>query len=135
MKRLALLAITTGLLAMQSLQAAEVVAEREENAVGTGFGGLTGLMVGAAAGGPVGALVGVAVGGWSGAKVQRASGHYMNRLDQPTSRYDPTRTALSGAQIVGNVADGADNCVGLAIQLLEEASGAVACSVKILAGG
>ena len=38
MKRLALLAFTTGLLAMQSLQAAEVVAEREENAVGTGFG-------------------------------------------------------------------------------------------------
>ncbi|SIQ13214.1 hypothetical protein [Aquipseudomonas alcaligenes] len=74
MKHLALLAFTTGLLAMQSLQAAEVVAEREENAVGTGFGGLTGLMVGAAAGGPVGAVVGVAVGGWSGAQVQRASG-------------------------------------------------------------
>lgn len=37
------------------------------------------------------------------ARTQRASGHYMNRLDQPQVRYDPTRTGLSGAQIVGNV--------------------------------
>lgn len=37
------------------------------------------------------------------ARTQRASGHYLNRLDQPTVRYDPTRTGLSGAQIVGNL--------------------------------
>lgn len=74
MTRFALLAFSVGLLAVQSVQAAQVVAEQEENSVGTGFGGLTGLMVGAAAGGPVGAVIGVAVGGWSGAQVQRASG-------------------------------------------------------------
>ena len=74
MNRFALLAFSVGLLVVQSVQAAEVVAEQEENSVGTGFGGLTGLMVGAAAGGPVGAVVGAAVGGWSGAQVQRASG-------------------------------------------------------------
>lgn len=37
------------------------------------------------------------------ARVQRASGHYMNRLDQPQIRYDPTRTGLSGAQTVANL--------------------------------
>lgn len=37
------------------------------------------------------------------ARVQRAAGHYLNRLDQPEIRYDPTRTGLSGAQINGNV--------------------------------
>ncbi|MGC4084094.1 MAG: DUF5916 domain-containing protein [Vicinamibacterales bacterium] len=37
------------------------------------------------------------------ARTQRASGHYLNRLDQPTIRYDPTRTSLNGAQIVGNI--------------------------------
>lgn len=105
MKRLALLAITTGLLAMQSLQAAEVVAEREENAVGTGFGGLTGLMVGAAAGGPVGALVGVAVGGWSGAQLQRASGQsgtaYRMRDEAGEERWvrSPQRRFERGQQV------------------------------------
>ncbi len=74
MNRFALLAFSFGLLAVQSIQAAEVVAEKEENSVGTGFGGLTGLMVGAAAGGPVGAVVGAAVGGWSGAQAQHSSG-------------------------------------------------------------
>lgn len=74
MNRFALLAFTSGLLAVQSIQAAQVVAEKEENSVGTGFGGLTGLMVGAAAGGPIGAVVGAAIGGWSGAQVQSASG-------------------------------------------------------------
>ena len=74
MNRFALLAFTIGLLAAQSAQAVEVVAQKEENLVGTSFGGLTGLMVGAVAGGPVGAVVGAAVGGWSGAQVQRASG-------------------------------------------------------------
>ena len=37
------------------------------------------------------------------ARVQRASGHYLNRLDQPEIRYDPTRTGIDGAQIVGNI--------------------------------
>lgn len=37
------------------------------------------------------------------ARVQRAAGHYLQRLDQPQIRYDPTRTGLSGAQIVGNL--------------------------------
>jgi uncharacterized protein DUF5916 len=37
------------------------------------------------------------------ARVQRASGHYLQRLDQPEIRYDPTRTELNGAQIVGNI--------------------------------
>lgn len=91
MNRLALLALTTGLLAAQSLQAAEVLAEQEENSVGAGFGGLTGLMVGAAAGGPVGAVVGAAVGGWSGAQVQRASGNtgtaYIVRDDEGEERW------------------------------------------------
>lgn len=36
-------------------------------------------------------------------RVQQASGHYLNRLDQPNYRYDPTRTTLGGAQVVGNV--------------------------------
>jgi hypothetical protein len=36
------------------------------------------------------------------ARVQRASGHYLQRLDQPTVRYDPTRTSLNGAQIQGS---------------------------------
>ncbi len=33
------------------------------------------------------------------ARVQRASGHYLQRLDQPDIRYDPTRTTLNGTQI------------------------------------
>ncbi|HBZ93889.1 MAG TPA: hypothetical protein DEO91_09335 [Pseudomonas sp.] len=70
MKPLALLAFSLGLAATSVLQAAEVVAEREENSIGAGFGGLSGLMLGAAAGGPVGALVGAAAGLWSGAQVQ-----------------------------------------------------------------
>src|SRR3954471_24550448 len=37
------------------------------------------------------------------ARVQRASGHYLQRLDQPEIRYDPTRTDLNGTQIVGNI--------------------------------
>lgn len=37
------------------------------------------------------------------ARVQSAAGHYLNRPDQPNYRYDPTRTALSGAQVVGNI--------------------------------
>lgn len=36
------------------------------------------------------------------ARVQRASGHYLQRLDQPTIRYDPTRRRLGGAQIQGS---------------------------------
>ncbi|MGG2397780.1 hypothetical protein ACJRW5_12660 [Pseudomonas sp. SH1-B] len=75
MKHIALLALSLGLVAASTLQAAEVVAEREENAVGAGFGGLSGLMLGAAAGGPIGALVGAVVGGWSGAEVQDATGN------------------------------------------------------------
>jgi hypothetical protein len=35
-------------------------------------------------------------------RVQRASGHYLQRLDQPRIRLDPTRTSLSGAQIQGS---------------------------------
>ena len=38
------------------------------------------------------------------ARVQRASGHYLQRVDQPQIRYDPTRRELSGAQIQGSVA-------------------------------
>jgi len=75
MKFIALLALSLGLAAANALQAAEVVAEREENSVGAGFGGLSGLMLGAAAGGPVGALVGAAAGLWSGAQVQAATGN------------------------------------------------------------
>jgi hypothetical protein len=37
------------------------------------------------------------------ARVQRASGHYLQRPDQPNFRYDPTRTALNGAQTVANI--------------------------------
>lgn len=37
------------------------------------------------------------------ARVQRASGHYLQRPDQPHVRYDPTRTSLDGLQIVGNL--------------------------------
>ena len=37
------------------------------------------------------------------ARVQRSSGHYLQRLDQPEIRYDPTRTDLNGAQVVGNL--------------------------------
>jgi hypothetical protein len=36
------------------------------------------------------------------ARVQRASGHYLQRLDQPDIRYDPTRTTLNGTQFVGS---------------------------------
>jgi len=36
------------------------------------------------------------------ARVQRASGHYLQRLDQPEIRYDPTRTTLEGTQIQGS---------------------------------
>lgn len=105
MSRFALLAFTTGLLAMQSVQAAEVVAEKEENSVGTGFGGLTGLMVGAAAGGPIGAVVGAVVGGWSGAQVQSASGNtgtaYMVRDDEGEERWirSPNRRFEPGQQV------------------------------------
>jgi hypothetical protein len=35
--------------------------------------------------------------------VQRSSGHYLQRLDQPTIRLDPTRRSLSGAQIRGSL--------------------------------
>ncbi len=37
------------------------------------------------------------------ARVQRQPGHYLQRLDQPDIRYDPTRTSLNGAQINGNI--------------------------------
>jgi len=37
------------------------------------------------------------------ARVQRASTHYLQRLDQPTVRYDPTRRALNGAQVTGGL--------------------------------
>jgi hypothetical protein len=37
------------------------------------------------------------------ARVQLASGHYFQRVDQPSVRFDPTRTALSGAQIQGDL--------------------------------
>jgi hypothetical protein len=37
------------------------------------------------------------------ARVQRASGHYLQRLDQPHIRYDPTRTDLNGAQTVASL--------------------------------
>jgi hypothetical protein len=33
------------------------------------------------------------------ARVQRANGHFLQRVDQPRIRYDPTRRTLSGAQI------------------------------------
>ena len=36
------------------------------------------------------------------ARIQRASGHYLQRLDQPEIRYDPTRRTLGGAQIQGS---------------------------------
>jgi hypothetical protein len=36
-------------------------------------------------------------------RVQRASGHYFQRVDQPTVRLDPTRTSLAGAQVVGSI--------------------------------
>lgn len=91
MRRFTLLAFSVGLLAVQSVQATEVVAEREENSVGTGFGALTGLMVGAATGGPVGAVVGAALGGWGGAQAQRASGQtgtaYMVRDETGEERW------------------------------------------------
>jgi hypothetical protein len=35
-------------------------------------------------------------------RVQRASGHYLQRLDQPTIRLHPGRTTFSGAQVQGN---------------------------------
>jgi hypothetical protein len=35
-------------------------------------------------------------------RVQRASGHYLQRLDQPTIRLDPTRRSLSGTQVQGS---------------------------------
>ena len=35
-------------------------------------------------------------------RVQRASGHYLQRVDQPRIRLDPTRRALGGLQITGN---------------------------------
>jgi hypothetical protein len=37
------------------------------------------------------------------ARVQQASGHFFQRVDQPSIRFDPTRTALSGAQIQGDI--------------------------------
>ena len=36
------------------------------------------------------------------ARVQRASGHYLQRPDQPTIRLDPTRRSLDGLQITAN---------------------------------
>jgi hypothetical protein len=35
-------------------------------------------------------------------RVQRASGHYLQRIDQPTIRLDPTRRTLGGTQINGS---------------------------------
>ena len=35
-------------------------------------------------------------------RVQRASGHYLQRVDQPRIRLDPTRRTLGGLQITGN---------------------------------
>jgi hypothetical protein len=37
------------------------------------------------------------------ARVQQASTHYLQRLDQPTIRFDPTRRALNGAQVTGGL--------------------------------
>ena len=37
------------------------------------------------------------------ARVQQSSGHYLQRLDQPTIRFDPTRRSLNGMQIQGNL--------------------------------
>lgn len=36
-------------------------------------------------------------------RVQRSSGHFLQRVDQPAIRLDPTRRSLNGAQITGNV--------------------------------
>ena len=36
-------------------------------------------------------------------RVQRSSGHYLQRLDQPTIRLDPTRRSLGGTQIQGSL--------------------------------
>jgi len=35
-------------------------------------------------------------------RVQRASGHYLQRVDQPTIRLDPTRRTLGGTQMTGS---------------------------------
>src|SRR5262245_5974703 len=37
------------------------------------------------------------------ARVQSASTHYLQRLDQPTIRFDPTRRSLNGAQVTGGL--------------------------------
>jgi uncharacterized protein DUF5916 len=37
------------------------------------------------------------------ARVQQASTHYLQRLDQPTIRFDPTRRALNGTQVTGGL--------------------------------
>jgi hypothetical protein len=36
-------------------------------------------------------------------RVQRASGHFLQRLDQPTIRLDPTRRSFGGAQMQGSI--------------------------------
>lgn len=37
------------------------------------------------------------------ARLQQAPGHYLQRLDQPTIRFDPTRRSLEGAQFQGSI--------------------------------
>jgi hypothetical protein len=37
------------------------------------------------------------------ARVQQAAGHYLQRVDQPNIRFDPTRRSLEGAQIQGSI--------------------------------
>lgn len=65
--------------------AAEIVAELDDNSIGGGFGGLSGVMMGAAAGGPIGAVAGAVAGVFGGSGVQESSGNkqkaYLVRTD------------------------------------------------------
>lgn len=84
MKKFFALSLTL-LLETGLVNAAEIVAEVEDNSIGAGFGGLSGVMMGAAAGGPIGAIAGAVAGAFGGGGVQEGTGSrqkaYMVRTD------------------------------------------------------
>lgn len=64
--------------------AAEIVAELDDNSIGGGFGGTSAMMIGSVAG-PVGAIFGGIAGIFGGSSIQEGTGNkqkaYMVRLD------------------------------------------------------
>lgn len=110
MQAFGILTLTFSLLALNDVQADEIIGETEDRTAGQSAGGMTGMMVGAI-GGPIGALIGAGVGALVGTSSQEASGNgehaYQVRTDsgkvavrspnRPYSESAGNSAALAGA--------------------------------------